>query len=77
MRAGAGRRDRLGPTRDVVIIEGPAEAVAIGADVVLEDAHARATGFDPRALAAEHAYLRITPHQIRPGARQTSSRVET
>src|ERR1022692_363823 len=44
----AGRaRVALGPTRDVVIVEGPVEAIAIGADAELEDAHARATGFDP------------------------------
>ena len=57
-------RVALGPTRDVVIIEGPLEAIAIGTDAELEDAHARATGFDPRTLTAEYVYLRITPHKI-------------
>jgi hypothetical protein len=57
-------RVALGATRDVVIIEGPVEAIAIGADVELADAHARATGFDPRALASEYVYLRITPQTI-------------
>lgn len=57
-------RVALGPTRDVVIIEGPVEAIPIGVDSSLEDAHAQATGFDPRTLAAEYVYLRITPHQI-------------
>ncbi len=61
----AGRaRVALGPTRDVVVIEGPLEAVAIGTDPELEDAHARATGFDPRTLAAEYVYLRLTPDRI-------------
>jgi hypothetical protein len=61
----AGRvRVALGPTRDVVIVEGPVEPLAIGTDVELEDAHARATGFDPRTLAHEYVYLRITPHTI-------------
>jgi hypothetical protein len=61
----AGRaRVALGPTRDVVIIEGPVEAIPIGTDTRLEDAHARATGFDPRTLAEEYLYLRITPHTI-------------
>ena len=61
----AGRaRVALGPTRDVVIVEGPIEAVAIGTDPELEDAHARATGFDPRTLAAEYVYLRLTPDRI-------------
>jgi Pyridoxamine 5'-phosphate oxidase len=57
-------RVALGPTRDVVVIDGPVEAFAIGADTELEDAHARATGFDPRTLADEYVYLRITPHAI-------------
>ena len=57
-------RVALGPTRDVVIVEGPVEAIPIGAEPELEDAHARATGFDPRALAEEYVYLRITPHAV-------------
>jgi hypothetical protein len=57
-------RVALGPTRDVVIIEGPVEAVPIGTDTRLEDSHAEATGFDPRTLADEYVYLRITPESI-------------
>ena len=57
-------RVALGPTRDVVIIEGPLEAIPIGADARLEDAHAQATGFDPRTLAEQYVYLQITPHNI-------------
>jgi hypothetical protein len=57
-------RVALGPTRDVVIIEGPVEAISIGRETRLEDAHAQATGFDPRELAEEYVYLRITPHTI-------------
>ena len=57
-------RVALGPTRDVVIVEGPVEAITIGADPELEDAHALAAGFDPRTLAEEYVYLRITPHEI-------------
>jgi hypothetical protein len=57
-------RVALGPTRDVVIIEGAVEARPIGTDTGLEDAHAEATGFDPRKLADEYIYLRITPHNI-------------
>jgi hypothetical protein len=57
-------RVALGPTRDVVIIEGPVEAIPIGTDTRLEDAHAQATGFDPRTLAEEYIYLRITPRSI-------------
>jgi Pyridoxamine 5'-phosphate oxidase len=57
-------RVALGATRDVVIVEGPVEAISIGTDVRLEDAHARATGFDPRTLAEEYVYLRIAPDSI-------------
>ena len=61
----AGRaRVALGPTRDVVIVEGPVEALPIGADPRLEDAHATATGFDPRTLAEEYVYLRLTPREV-------------
>ena len=57
-------RVALGPTRDVVIIEGAVEAVPIGTDTRLEDAHAQAAGFDPRTLAEEYIYLRISPQSI-------------
>jgi Pyridoxamine 5'-phosphate oxidase len=57
-------RVALGTTRDVVIIEGPVEAIPIGTDTRLEDAHAQATGFDPRTLAEVYVYLRITPHNV-------------
>ena len=61
----AGRvRAALGTTRDVVIVDGVVEAIPIGADPELEDAHARSAGFDPRTLAEEYVYLRITPREI-------------
>jgi Pyridoxamine 5'-phosphate oxidase len=61
----AGRvRVALGQTRDVVIVDGTVEAVPIGADPELEDAHARSAGFDPRTLRDEYVYLRITPQEI-------------
>lgn len=63
MRAGWARV-ALGETRDVVIVEGPVEAVALGTDPELEAAHAVAAGFDPRELAEEYVYLRITPHEV-------------
>ena len=63
MRAGWARV-ALGPTRDVVLIEGSVEAIPIGTDPVLEDAHAKASGFDPRELTTEYVYLRITPSLI-------------
>jgi len=57
-------RVALGPTRDVLIIEGTVEAIPIGVDPEREDAHAATTGFDPRTLSAEYTYLRITPQEI-------------
>jgi hypothetical protein len=47
-----------------VLIEGSVEAIPIGNDTALEDAHAVASGFDPRTLATEYVYLRITPRTI-------------
>jgi hypothetical protein len=63
LRAGWARVS-LGPTRDVVIAEGPVEEIQIGADPELEDRHADATGFDPRTLDEPYVYLRITPRMI-------------
>ncbi len=63
IRAGRARL-ALGPTRDVVIVEGPVEAIEMGADPELEEAHALAAGFDPRELSEEYIYLRITPSEI-------------
>jgi hypothetical protein len=40
------------------------EVIPIGADTALEDAHAQASGFDPRMQAEEHVYLRITPDSV-------------
>jgi hypothetical protein len=54
----------LGTTRDVVIIEGPVEAIPMGTDPELEDQHARSSDFDPREMAEEYIYLRVTPHNI-------------
>jgi hypothetical protein len=63
MRAGWARV-ALGPTRDVVIIDGPVEAIPLGTDPDLEEEHAQSSDFDPRELAEEYIYLRITPHNI-------------
>jgi hypothetical protein len=61
----AGRaRVALGPTRDVVIIEGPLEVVPTGADPELEAAYAAAAGWDPSEEPGEHVYLRLTPETI-------------
>ena len=63
MRAGTARV-ALGQTRDVVLIDGVVEALALGAEPELEEAHAQASGFDPRTLSDEYVYLRITPRAI-------------
>jgi hypothetical protein len=60
----ASARVALGGTRDVVIVEGPVEEVAIETAPALGDAHAQATGFDPRTLEDDYVYLRITPREI-------------
>jgi hypothetical protein len=57
-------RMALGPTRDVVMLDGPIEVLPIGADPELEDAHARATGFDPREEASVYVYIRLRPDRI-------------
>ena len=63
VRAGSARV-ALGLTRDVVMLDGVVEAIAIGTDPALEEVHAAATGFDPRAEPEEYVYLRITPREI-------------
>lgn len=55
----------LGPTRDVVLIEGTAQPLPLS-DVSsdLGDAFAEKTGFDPRELTTPYLYFRITPVRI-------------
>ena len=58
-------RVALGPTRDVVIIEGRLEFVPEAAvDDQLADAHAKATGFDPRQEPQEYVYIQLTPANV-------------
>jgi len=54
----------IGETRDVVIVEGAIEERPTGADPAAEDAHAHATGFDPREEPEEYVYLVIAPRTI-------------
>lgn len=54
----------LGPTRDVVVVEGTAEPVATAGLGGTGDAFAARTGFDPRGLAEPYQYFRIVPRRI-------------
>jgi hypothetical protein len=55
----------IGPTRDVVLIEGTAQPLSLS-DIppALGDAFAEKTGFDPRELSTPYLYFRITPVRI-------------
>jgi hypothetical protein len=55
----------IGPTRDLILIEGTAEgtpAADLAAD--LGTAFAEKTGFDPRELTTPYTYFRVRPHLI-------------
>jgi hypothetical protein len=55
----------IGPTRDLVLIEGTVEALApaeIPDDV--GDAFAAKTGFDPRGLTGSYLYFRVHPELL-------------
>lgn len=52
----------LGPTRDVVIVDGTAEPVDPAPET--GDAFATRTGFDPRRLAGPYQYFQIRPRRI-------------
>jgi len=55
----------IGPTRDLVLIEGTVRALA-AAEVAEElgDAFAAKAGFDPRGLTDPYLYFRIHPQRI-------------
>ncbi|TWD12388.1 pyridoxamine 5'-phosphate oxidase [Streptomyces sp. T12] len=55
----------LGPTRDVVIVDGVAEPVGV-AEIGERtgDAFAAKTGFDPRELDEPYQYFRIRPRRV-------------
>lgn len=55
----------IGPTRDVVIVEGTA-ATLEPAELPegVGEAFAAKTGFDPRQLATAYLYFRITPQRV-------------
>ncbi|GAA3252753.1 pyridoxamine 5'-phosphate oxidase family protein [Nonomuraea helvata] len=55
----------VGPTRDVILIEGTAQPLRVS-EVSTEtaDAFAAKTGFDPRELTSPYLYFRIRPQRI-------------
>jgi hypothetical protein len=61
LRAGVARVG-VGPTRDVVLVDG---RVTEGVDDATADAHAEHSGFDARTEPVDHVYLRVTPTEIR------------
>ncbi|GAA2278656.1 hypothetical protein GCM10010234_13900 [Streptomyces hawaiiensis] len=64
--AASGRaRVGIGPTRDVVMVEGAVETVQPG-ELTEQDAElfAAKTGFDPRRLATPYLYFRIVPRRV-------------
>jgi len=55
----------IGPTRDVVLIEGTVQALAATeVPEVVGDAFAAKAGFDPRQLTDPYLYFRIHPQRI-------------
>ncbi|MGI5243917.1 pyridoxamine 5'-phosphate oxidase family protein [Dactylosporangium sp. CA-139066] len=63
LRAGGRVRLTIGPTRDVVLIEGTAETLDAVSDEA-GDAFAEKTGFDPRRERTHYPYFRIRPSLI-------------
>jgi hypothetical protein len=61
LRAGVARVG-VGPTRDVVLLDG---LVTEGIDDATADAHTEHTGFDAREEPQDYVYLRVTPTEIR------------
>jgi hypothetical protein len=55
----------IGPTRDLVLIEGTVEALAASElPEEVGDAFAAKTGFDPRRLTSPYLYFRVRPQRL-------------
>lgn len=63
VRAGTARV-ALGPTRDVVIIEGRIQSEDTGSNPELAEAHARQAGFDARETDETYVLLHLEPRRI-------------
>jgi hypothetical protein len=57
-------RIALGPTRDVVIVEGPIVEIRASDAGEFADEHARIVGFDAREQSEEYVFFRLTPNRI-------------
>jgi hypothetical protein len=56
----------VGPTRDVILIEGTAQPLRLSAvSTETADAFAAKTDFDPRELSTPYLYFRIRPQRVR------------
>jgi nitroimidazol reductase NimA-like FMN-containing flavoprotein (pyridoxamine 5'-phosphate oxidase superfamily) len=65
LRATGRVRLALGHTRDVVMVEGTVQPVAVADLPEAEgDAFAAKTGFDPRALRSRYVYFRVAPRSV-------------
>ncbi|MGW0903622.1 pyridoxamine 5'-phosphate oxidase family protein [Streptomyces sp. NPDC002853] len=65
LRATGKARVGIGPTRDVILVEGAVRA--LGEDELTpgdRDAFAEKTGFDPSKLGTRYTYFRITPQRL-------------
>jgi general stress protein 26 len=57
-------RVAIGPTRDVVIVEGRVEISAQDADAQLADFHAQIVGFDAREMDEPWVFISVIPERI-------------
>ncbi|HEX7497945.1 MAG TPA: hypothetical protein VF344_05720 [Candidatus Limnocylindrales bacterium] len=55
----------IGPTRDVILIEGTVQVLAIGEiPQQVGDAFAAKSGFDPRLESSAYLYFRVMPQRL-------------
>ncbi|MEU8980854.1 pyridoxamine 5'-phosphate oxidase family protein [Streptomyces sp. NPDC048309] len=65
LRATGKARLGIGPTRDVVIVEGTVRALEPAElPAGVGDAFAKKTGFDPRELTTAYLYFSVTPQRV-------------
>jgi hypothetical protein len=57
-------RMAMGPTLDVVMLDGPVEELALDDDEELASTHARRVGFDGREEPEDYVFIRLRPSRI-------------